>query len=878
MKRKPTDPPAMDAKRRAVSAPACTARYPLASLFASMAHRQPSSCLSCSSQGVMVCAPPRPKPLTLYCVSGDLYTMGHPAPAQPATVKKSPLPLADAYHQHTITHLEWHQNGTTLATADETGKLAVWHLENSVENWTLTYETNLKQPVASFFWLNAERQYVSSVNEDQERVFTREKVHGPRNPFGYLAFVAVTVHGEVSVHFQRNGSIFSSFTTTLPITGHRDTCRSDTGCYGMWLAGLEDWERLSHASMALDQNGDLYLATHYAERLPKIVYLYKISLKFPQKTNDGAIFCEHVADLPFVQAPESALTPITDPETSITHVLLSKNMDGLQLHVCFAHQDTSYMGKWQLQSTTQQIPSHYFEPGGYGDSTLTNRCLDFQYMHGFVLPERLIMSARCTSHGLISVGLSDGSIHMEFRSSHDTGLLRSADDDQASSSIHDSFWQVAEGYQDDDEFADPVLGITFSPSETHLMYLLASGRVGTSRMTMDQKDTAPLVAKVEEQIKLCLLNRRDNLDLISEVIRISHLPEQQNVADRVISNALSAIESFFEQADMNRLLATSKPAVAFDLADELSLAKVRPAYGIAMGVYRRLPAKQIAFTNLTKALQLPVILDCFMASCTSPHTDIAEAIDIENDSNKGIKLAFQPESLWSLVYLSNWILDYTRWVLKEWNILFNSRHPKGSGFQDISKRSTHAVLLVHKASRVALMRILVLIDHFSDFVRQGQYEMTQLAETKAILERQVGSMMASEPVPTADVLAFLRALGGVAGLDDATKTAEIADPSFLSVLIGARMPSGDVLDALKTVTREYRSKCAVPSIYLEKHRDYPVDVIRKRRIALTEKRVRSCIRCYQIYLPESPDTVDPSAYSTWFHSLTRRCLCGGLFF
>jgi hypothetical protein len=132
---------------------------------------------------------------------------------------------------------------------------------------------DLRQPIAAILWLNADRevsktiypfdlssvnttfssQYVANRNAN-DCVFTREKVNGPRNPFGYLAFVAVTVHGEISVHYQRNGSIFSTFSTTIPKSGHRDISRGSTGCYGMSLAGLGDWQRLSHASMELDKS------------------------------------------------------------------------------------------------------------------------------------------------------------------------------------------------------------------------------------------------------------------------------------------------------------------------------------------------------------------------------------------------------------------------------------------------------------------------------------------------------------------------------------------------------------------------------------------------------------------------------------------------
>ncbi|ORX60311.1 hypothetical protein DM01DRAFT_1332468 [Hesseltinella vesiculosa] len=865
MKRKPSIEPSPEKKRKTVETMA--ARYPLQSLFAGLAHRQPSTCVSTSSQGLVVCSPPRPNALSLYSVSSDLYTL-NPSLGAPATAKKVPLRLAEAHHQHTLSHIQWHQNGTTLATADETGKIALWHLENSVENWSLTYEVDLKQPLASFFWLNAERQYTSRETDDQGCVFTRETVVGPRNPFGYLAFVAVTAHGEVSVHFQRNGSIFSSFTTTLPLTGHRDTCRSDTGCYGMALAGLEDWERLSHASMAFDNEGDLYLATFYAE-LPKTVYLYKINLRFPHKTNDGAIHCQHVTELSFVQPP-TPLEPVAQPETPVTHILLSNDPQGLLLHVAFGNQETSYFGKWRLQPTTQQIPSHYFD--GYSASAITNECIDFHHIYGFALDKRLITSAHCTSSGLVALGLSDGSIHMEFQQGQQRLQRYHAEKD--SSSIYRSFWQVTDGYLDADGFADPVVGIAFSPSETHLVYMLASGRIGTSRLTQDLEENGTEddihVTRLEQALKLSLLNRRDNLDLISEVIRLGRQANSQDLPDRITNNVLSALESFNSQTNINHLVSNQADTPEFSLSDEMSLAKIGHAYGFAIGVYRRLPSKKFAFTNLTKALQLPIILECFIGSCTSKHTDIATALDVTTGDEAMSALTFNPESLWSLVYLSMWVLDYTRWVLKEWNVLFNSRHPEGS---DISTRASHAVLLVHRASRLALMKILVMIQQFSQFTLQGQYDMTQLTETKPMLEREVKIMTASIPVAIDDVLVFLKALHGTAGQLD-----QSGHNNSLAILIKAQLPAvGPVLDGLKKVTSDYRSKCAVPSIYLEKHQDHPVDVIRKRRIALTEKRVRTCMRCYQLYLPENPDVVDPSAYSTWFHSMTRRCVCGGIF-
>ena len=87
--------------------------------------------------------------------------------------------------------------------------------------------------------------------QPQEK-FIREPFIGPRNPYGYLALVAVTVHGEISVHFQQGGKIFSQFSTSLPHTGHMGLGRADIGCFGMNLANSGQWYRISHASLTFD--------------------------------------------------------------------------------------------------------------------------------------------------------------------------------------------------------------------------------------------------------------------------------------------------------------------------------------------------------------------------------------------------------------------------------------------------------------------------------------------------------------------------------------------------------------------------------------------------------------------------------------------------
>jgi hypothetical protein len=88
---------------------------------------------------------------------------------------------------------------------------------------------------------------------------------GPRNPFGYLAFLVVTVNGEVIVHYQRNRNIFSSFSTSLLCAGQltKATHRKETAPYTIFkqeskstldfsMVAGRAWNSISHASLLLN--------------------------------------------------------------------------------------------------------------------------------------------------------------------------------------------------------------------------------------------------------------------------------------------------------------------------------------------------------------------------------------------------------------------------------------------------------------------------------------------------------------------------------------------------------------------------------------------------------------------------------------------------
>lgn len=132
----------------------------------------------------------------------------------------------------------------------------------------------------------------------------------------------------------------------------------------------------------------------------------------------------------------------------------------------------------------------------------------------------------------------------------------------------------------------------------------------------------------------------------------------------IVSNVLDAYEKHYNGTKelSNRPL------------DDWNLASLTKAYGFAIAVYNRLPEKKIQAVNLSRAVQLPFILECFIASCSTDYAEITAILNKPNiDTND--KIEFDPDSLWSLISLSTWIYDYLRWALREWYMLFNCKKP-----------------------------------------------------------------------------------------------------------------------------------------------------------------------------------------------------------
>lgn len=187
-------------------------------------------------------------------------------------------------------------------------------------------------------------------------------------------------------------------------------------------------------------------------------------------------------------------------------------------------------------------------------------------------------------------------------------------------------------------------------------------------------------------MQLCLLNNVDYLDLVSQLVCMHKIDQHKGTClsarfffflrhivltllcidkvNDIVSNVLDAYEKHY-----NRTKELSNRPL-----DDWNLASLSKAYGFAIAVYNRLPEKKIQAVNLSRAVQLPLILECFIASCSTDYAEITAILNKPNiDTND--KIEFDPDSLWSLISLSTWIYDYLRWVLREWYMLFNCKKP-----------------------------------------------------------------------------------------------------------------------------------------------------------------------------------------------------------
>ncbi|KAI9473598.1 MAG: hypothetical protein EXX96DRAFT_487790 [Benjaminiella poitrasii] len=489
----------------------------------------------------------------------------------------------------------------------------------------------------------------------------------------------------------------------------------------MSLAGLDDWERISHAAITLDTKGDglIYLAIHNASIQPKSVAIHTIKIKFPKRLSEkGAIECRPTTTLK-LQPHHNLLK-----DNHITQIVFKKGVSPVELVIGLGEKEEdvyqSFISTWQLNSVKQTVSNKTF-----GNTTRERQLLIFRT--GTRIEERFITSLKVSNTNKLIVGLSDGSVYMEKEIPQSTTITL---DDTS-----DSYQKVVDSHRSKDDYPDPIADLDLSPNETHIVYSFISGNLGVSKIV---NDTLMDVNSLACKLKLCLLNNVDYLDLISDIVNASKQEGYEDKPDEIISNVLNMYEAYYNDGtNLNGQLEINQPL------ENWSLAHLEKAYGIAMAMYKRLPNKQVHSTNLMKAIQLPIILESFLSSCSTNHSDILNILEKKSIDDEQVQLEFYPNSLWSLVSLSTWTLDYLKWILREWNMLFNCRRPKNSN------------------SKSALCKILKLIHYFIQYTTKTNYQLEHLPESQSLLQKYVSNLLNNNVISLGETIHFLDALGSI---------------------------------------------------------------------------------------------------------------------
>ena len=112
-----------------------------------------------------------------------------------------------------IQHVKWDGSGFMLVTVEESGKIRVWMMENSVSRWKVIFEWALNEAAVLVKWLEGKREAVAEFDGGKTRAI-RRSTPGPRHPSGEESFFVVTATGKAVIFYQK-GQTFATASTFL---------------------------------------------------------------------------------------------------------------------------------------------------------------------------------------------------------------------------------------------------------------------------------------------------------------------------------------------------------------------------------------------------------------------------------------------------------------------------------------------------------------------------------------------------------------------------------------------------------------------------------------------------------------------------------------
>ncbi|KAI8368709.1 hypothetical protein BD560DRAFT_131812 [Blakeslea trispora] len=400
----------------------------------------------------------------------------------------------------------------------------------------------------------------------------------------------------------------------------------------------------------------------------RAIKIYTIQIQFPKRHHEKSLVCRMLT---------STSMACFDDGYYLTQLAWIEQTGCLVVGMA-SQQETSRLSQYTLETVQTTCTSHL--------GTVERQQTELKQMDSIEIKTGFISALQSNRNGQLVVGLSDGRVYYQPKEGTLASLLETA--------------LMVEPLE------EMVVDLVLSPNQTHLIYQLESMTLGVIQLP----DTLSLET-IEQQLQLCLLNNHDYLDLVSYLIH-TYTEDQ---TDTVLHHVLLKHQQYMPS----------------DMA-EWSLAQREKPFGLAMAIYKRIPNRQIQFTHFSRAVQLPLILNCFESS--------------QNEEGQ-----FDISSLWSLVSLSQWIYDYLQWLLREWYLLFHSLP------HDLETEHVHAVLLLHPESRQCLVKILRKMEQWIQFCQTSN--LIPL-DNRLLLQRYTLALVHHD-IALSETIGFLEALNSL---------------------------------------------------------------------------------------------------------------------
>ncbi|KAL1918803.1 uncharacterized protein VTP21DRAFT_2825 [Calcarisporiella thermophila] len=773
--------------------------YDMDHFYNQLCYEQQYSCVAWSPFNAIAFAPPpsvklpskrkRTKPVQYSRINIIVPTL-HFTSTKPSLSFSStyPIELSQKYHvRNAITFLRWSQRGNHLVSIDESGALVLWEMKEFVNDWRPAYNTKLHCRSVAFEWLNTDRMYTAinlkngDTDNNVKTVYQRAPFRGPRNPFGYLAFLVVTIDGKLLLFYQNEGTSFTKKIIEIPLP-----------CYPSAFS-----RRISHANITMNDEGRIYLSLHCANFLPQMVYLFEITVDFLM-TEEG-LKCTPCSRLSLTLPTDDTTPPSDISRIAVTDLLvLCGQNESVRVIIATAQKKgikteekkeqmiyQSALAVWELSANSFLLHNNFQQlTSKRNDNIATSPKPNFVFVDSAIFPETLVTSLNRSEKGELLVGLSDGNVKIYVVESKLSELM--------TLQVEKKIGYFGEASSKKLELAGPEFATNIGTSpNSKLMAVVTSVSTlcfltRTPLNTLEENDANEMI----KGLTLSLLNNVDATDLVWQLL---HFEENTpGIVEQILEAVYANYLNILGEKDMD--------------SEMIQLSRVGCLYGLCVLVFRVLKRRTAQNVNVMAALHITAIYEAFMSSCTADLTDIQQLFTIQSDAvgektAHGKQLTFDEDSLWSLFALTTWLLSCAGQLFEDAHVFF---HLRKRSFNDApleqqltrsahwdTDRATNLSLLCHGSTRKCLLRALILAKEFQAFVKEtGGKTSGGIAEKKILMEHlrtHLGGVIEGHPVRIDGMIHFLEKIDTL--LETPMKNEKQRHQAEATLLVRARIPS-----------------------------------------------------------------------------------------